>query len=269
MTKDTSRIVAAVAVVIAAGALCGAFYQQKNNKPINTAQVGQSRATDAASTEFESSTPIDSSKLANLRKRYPAISREEAIALARADAGKFDPMNERGGAAGPSPDLSIDKTSRPTAAAAAKMNAGRRDPMGAIEESDWSRRHPQRASAPVERSAAIEVPPPPNNTVATSELPYPPARPSQRPHPQETKKPEFLPAPLHLKLSAIVGERAIVLVPLELQLQNGWPRSFCLAKGDSIEDVRERRIQVASISQDSVILEENGERFCKSLAPIR
>jgi hypothetical protein len=263
VSRDTSRIVAAVAVVVAAGALCGVFFQSKNSLTNTANSTNQSPVIEQA-TEFES-TPIDRNRLASLKKRYPAITREEAALIARAEAGKVDPMDTKMGAPGPAPDLTIDKTGRPTATAAARINAGRRDPMQPIEGSALQQKQARGTIASSTRAGV--VPPPPPHTVPLSEMPYP-DQVAPRQAVQVARKPQFLPAPLHLRLSAIVGERAIVLVPKELQIQNGWPRSFCLSKGDSIEDAKERRIQVASITQDSVVLEENGERFCKSLAPI-
>ena len=264
MTKSTSRIVAAVAVVIAGGALCGAFYQMKNNASNSSTP---SKVATAEPSTIAVSTPIDSTALASLKKRYPAISREEAMALARAEAGKADPMDNKEGAVGPSPTLTIDKTKRPDAEALARRNAGRRDPMQPVAESSWGRRpqNPTVAQNSGEPShGPVQIPPPPevtNHGHGTGSSIVTPVH-------NIDKKPQFLPAPLHLKLSAIVGDRAIVLVPKELQIQNGWPRSFCLAKGDSIEDVKERKIHVAAIGADSLVLEENGERFAKSLAEI-
>lgn len=269
MTKDTSRVVAAVAVVIAAGALCGVFFQSKSDSLDKQSKVTKTpRKQQSSNSE---TTPIDQDRIAALKKRYPAITREEATAIARADAGKLDPMDNKPGAAGPAPNLTIDQIGRPRATADARYNAGRRDPMQPVEDADWNHKPAKQTlnSRKARNSDGPVVPPPPNaSQVSMSEMPYPPSRPEASPT-HFTKAPDFLKAPLHLRLSAIVGEKAIVLVPKELQIQNGWPRSFCLSKGDSIEDAKERRIQVASITDDSVILEENGERYCKSLAPIR
>ncbi len=267
MTKDTSRVVAAVAVVIAAGALCGVFFQSKSGSLDKQSKAGKA-PIEQQSINSES-TAIDLDRVAALKKRYPAITREEAIAIARADAGKLDPMDNKPGTAGPAPNLTIDQTSRGQASADARNHAGRRDPMQPVEGATWNRKQANQ-TINSQKPKKGDVPPPPPNMpqVGMVEMPYPPSRPDASPV-HITQAPSFLKAPLHLRLSAIVGEKAIVLVPKELQIQNGWPRSFCLSKGDSIEDAKERRIQVASITDDSVILEENGERYCKSLAPIR
>ena len=279
---SSTRFVAALSVLLASGAACGFLIQLQNGNKVpqftgksTLAQANKQSTTQQNSTSMpavSSSTPNMDVKISSM-KRYPAITREEAIKLAKQGAvGHYDPMDEsKGGAAVFTPGTRIDQTKRPEAVASARQHAGRNDPMQAISNEPLITSHLSPAAEKKgiavlsSASAPIRVPPPPIN-YSDDNVQLQGVMNSQ---PRVAKKPQYYQALSGLRLSAIVGDKALLLVPKYLQRQNGWPRSFCLAKGDSIQDAREHNIQIASVSSDSVVLEEGGEKLAKSLSPVR
>lgn len=68
-----------------------------------------------------------------------------------------------------------------------------------------------------------------------------------------------------IALVGIVGDRAIFNVTdSALRRARHWPKTFTLAEGGSFDQLR-----LLSIQQDSVTVEEGGERSTKSLPPVR
>jgi len=180
-------------------------------------------------------------------------------------------------------------TKRPEAISAARQVAGREDPTVATFEkaqypSPWSKAgaaglgHKEGDSQTASADDTTKVPPPPPKT--EKEPPAPPPPPSTGGGPASASAPEIpidnLPAPPDkpmvtpsLKLTAILGNKAILSVPMQLRTQNKWPAVICLGAGERFEDPTNGSFSVVSVDQDSVTIEEEQERSVKSLPQIK
>jgi hypothetical protein len=99
----------------------------------------------------------------------------------------------------------------------------------------------------------LPPPPPPvsgQNDFPVSELPLPPDRPS---------------IASKLKLTGVIGDKAVFSITDREAIRiNKWPAVVMMAPGDRFES-----IETVSVGADSAVLEEDGERFTKTLERIR
>jgi hypothetical protein len=104
---------------------------------------------------------------------------------------------------------------------------------------------------PVAASASGLAPPPePDAGLSLAELPAPPSRPS---------------IANKMKLVGVVGDRAIIAFSdRRLRMENKWPRTITLGRGEQFESV-----SVVDVSPDSVTIDEDGERSVKSVEPLK
>lgn len=199
------------------------------------------------------------------------------------------------------PPGKFPSTGRRRAKKEAQIAAGRQDPMLPIAEQgawpQWSRPSEMLADAASGSSpgmgAKFLLPPPgavkagknstPRNVASAAKLKLvPPPPPMTMPGlgggPANSGQPPDMGLPIaqlpmppekpsimqHLKLSAIIGNKAIIAVPYEVRFQNKWPAVISLGPGEQFESIR-----VVSVDPDSVTIDEDGERVVKSLASIR
>ncbi|MBY0356715.1 MAG: hypothetical protein K2W82_01835 [Candidatus Obscuribacterales bacterium] len=186
-------------------------------------------------------------------------------------------------------------TKREQAALEAKQKAGRTNPMTPVFEGGTFPRfsaHGQTETLPTEAKGIVPAPPksknkakPGINALAVASAakqrlvppPPPTVMPSLAGNPGGSLPPEAglpimqLPPPPdkpsmagHLRLSAIIGNRAVIQVPYELRFQHRWPAQLMLGPGEQFESIR-----VVSVDPDSVTIDEDGERSIKTLAAIK
>lgn len=121
----------------------------------------------------------------------------------------------------------------------------------------------------------VPAPPPISPGVALSELPPPPDPPGP-PLPVgkragNSAKKRFA-GPLKvsgIKLTAIIGSKAMLALRREGSSRNERPEIVCLSIGEHVLTSDNVLISVVSVEPDHVILEVGGERFIKSLPAIR
>ncbi len=134
------------------------------------------------------------------------------------------------------------------------------------------------------KDEGIKVPPPPPDVPAsgTKEKLQPPPPPP--PSGGETAlggipggvDPGMLPMPPEkpsvaqfLKLTAIVGNKAVLSVPANVRSMTKWPATICLGPGEKIEDANNAALSIVSVDADSVTIDEDGERQVKALPTIK
>ncbi len=95
------------------------------------------------------------------------------------------------------------------------------------------------------------VPPPePDAGLSLAELPAPPSRPS---------------IANKMKLVGVIGDKAIIAFTDRRQrMENKWPRTITLGRGEQFESV-----SVVEVTPDSVTIDEDGERSVKSVEPLK
>lgn len=196
--------------------------------------------------------------------RFPATKREEARSAAKQVAGRQDPCQG-----------TFDKTPYPAPWTKVGQAPGARTTaVDEKEEKDKADKNkPQVASA--DGSKVLPPPPPP-----TREKPVPPPPPSNIgpsnigsggdiPVDQLPVAPEKPMVSNKLTLTAILGNRAVLAVPMTMRAQNKWPAQICLGPGEKFEDPEHGSFSVVSVDQDSVTIEEEQERSVKSLPQIK
>lgn len=173
----------------------------------------------------------------------PATTRTQAQEQAKSDSGRSDPLAPVTGFKHfPSHDASFvapDKMSQ-----TGKFAVGKKDAVkgGLSESNPYLKIPPPPPSTPVMPGSMNELP--------VSDLPAPPERPT---------------LVNSIKLTGIVGNKAIFSVTdLSARLKNNWPKALSLGAGDHFES-----ISVVSVSVDSAVLEENGERTDVHIERIR
>jgi hypothetical protein len=189
--------------------------------------------------------------------RYPATRREEAIIAAKQVAGREDPMFG-----------TFEKTPYP--APWTKIGAAPETRTTAMDDKEDKDKDKDKKD---DKTAVVPPPPPPSKL----EKPLPPPPPSnlgpgggegiaidQLPPPPD--KPLVTP---QLKLTAILGNKAVLSVPLVLRNQNKWPSVICLGPGEKFEDPDHGTFSVVQVDRDSVTIEEDQERSVKSLPQIK
>jgi hypothetical protein len=174
-----------------------------------------------------------------------------------------------GGAVTPAAPQSVTATSRTTAAAAAKVAAGRVNPYepvtGGFKPYPRNRQpEPELvedlppAKDKLPKPGLVPPPPPsalgamgiPDYGLSVDELPAPPSKPSLADK---------------MKLVAVIGDRAVLkITDKKLQKENKWPSTLTLGHGDAFESVN-----VIDVNGDSVTLDEDGERSVKTIDPLR
>lgn len=197
---------------------------------------------------------------------YPATRREDAVSSAKQVAGREDPMRGH-----------FDKAPYPAPYSKAGENGARTTQDDEKDEKAKAEKEHNYATA---KGGSTTVPPPPPR----SEKPVPPPPPSGTGSgapiasggsgndlpldqlPQAPDKPLVSP---NLKLSAIMGNKAVLSVPMQLRVQNKWPAVICLGPGERFEDPANGTFSVVSVDQDSVTIEEESERSVKSLPQIK
>lgn len=227
---NSTRVIVALSVLLAAGSLCGWIMESKK----------------------------DSKTAANVQVEKPVSN-----SAGKLSSGANDGVRDDKGAIASAERAGIERINSESSGLDRSASSGRN---ARLEDEPGQKK--RRASRRTARGNFKDlVPPPPyidNDELPVSELPDPPEA-----APKITK-PRYLPALMYLRLTAIVGEKAILLVPGILQKQNDWPRSFSVGKGDILEDARNHQIEVASVTADGVVLQQrDGERYSKTLAPIR
>lgn len=212
------------------------------------------------------------------------------LAANTAPAGDSSPIPQPEAAATPgstgAPKVRFPAVKRDEVTAEARQVAGRKDPMQPTMERSsfpqWSKGVGAPADEAGDKEKIVVPPPPPEDKVASAtkiQPPPPPMPPSdggiaggipggvdpgQLPLPPE--KPSVA---QFLKLTAIVGNRAVLSVPANLRRANKWPEVLCLGPGERFEDSSNGAISVVSVDPDSVTLDEDGERSVKSLPSIK
>ena len=180
-----------------------------------------------------------------LKKRFPAIKREELVAEAKQAAGRQDPMLPYLGG-NPYPFFSKPKD-EPAATETAKV------PPPPPPTTTETAKTPKFGGPP---KGLVPPPPPSDPSLASlpgglpiNELPVAPDKPTVADK---------------LKLAAVIGNRVILHVPHSVRQQNKWPATITLAPGEQFES-----LSVVSVDGDSVTLDEDGERTVKTLASIK
>lgn len=216
----------------------------------------------------------------------PAVAEQTLIAsnnAATTPVGDSNPV-----AAAPAPKNQFPATKRDEASAEARQVAGRKDPMQPTAERAsfpmWSKGIANSSADAGDKPADIKVPPPPPEEKVASGtkeklMPPPPPPPSGN----ETAvgipggvDPGMLPMPPEkpthaqfLKLTAIVGNKAVLSVPPNIRSVTKWPATICLGPGERIEDSNNAALSIVSVDPDSVTIDEDGERSVKSLPTIK
>jgi hypothetical protein len=158
------------------------------------------------------------------------------------------------------PPLVVPATTRAEAERETLVKIGRHDPFAPFgsDSSKFAKkgnkfRDLQKGFVPPPppgTSAFAPVPSPSEGSLAISELPLPPSRPSL------TSK---------LKLSAVFDNRAIFTIPdLAARRFNKWPKVVRLGLGDNFNSVK-----LVAVGVDSATLEEDGLRSVKELEPLK
>ncbi len=188
--------------------------------------------------------------------KYPSTKRDEAASTAHQIAGRQDPMQG-----------AFEKVPYPAPWSRAGSGGGR---TSQDDEQDADREKNKLEGKDKLADKVLPPPPPPTK----SERPVPPPPPSvvEAPSlpidnlPQPPDKPLVSPS---LKLTGILGNKAVLTVPLLLRTQNKWPSVICLGPGEKFEDPTNGSFSVVSVDQDSVTIDEEGERSVKSLPQIK
>ncbi len=243
---------------------------QERSKPKEPPEPQASQSTDYSSTnhiqerlkslsqlvpDSSSSGPItptdDQSRLQYLSSLQvgviEATRKPDAVARARADAGRANPFDSLEGT------LPFPKSNEPPNSAEALLKAGGKIPAPPDLGSG-----PQGLPPPppgVESQMAGDLPPPPPPTdggsgISFDELPPPP------------EKPLLM---RKLKLNAIVGDRVILsFKDRNYAAKHGMRRFITLTAGQEFDSVT-----LVSINSDKAVLEEDGKRQVVQLDPIR
>lgn len=215
----------------------------------------------------------------------PAVAEQTLIA---SNAGVNTPPvgDSNPVASAPTPKYQFPATKRDEASAEARQVAGRKDPMQPSQERAtfpmWSKGTPLAAADGDKPKDEVKVPPPPPEekiaSGAKEKLMPPPPPPSN-----DTNvgipggvDPGMLPMPPEkpthaqfLKLTAIVGNKAVLSVPANIRSVTKWPATICLGPGERIEDANNAALSIVSVDPDSVTIDEDGERSVKSLPTIK
>lgn len=235
--------------------------------PAQTATEGQAPGTSptliaSADGQQQSAgqTPAPATTPAAPGGKYGSTKREEAISAAKQVAGRQDPM--AGG---------FERPQYPSPWSLIASAGGRTtvdDERDEQEKANKERLKNKTAGGsfvpppPPLKERAVPPPPPASSAGAIAEAPSLPI--DNLPMPPD--KPLVSPG---LRLSAIVGNKAMLAVPLKLRMQNKWPAVICLGPGEKFEDPSNGSFSVVSVDRDSVTMEEEQERSVKSLPPIR
>ncbi len=184
-------------------------------------------------------------------KGYAATRREEAVSVAKQVAGREDPMQAE-----------YESNSYPAPWTKLAMAGGRTtsDDQEKDKKGEQSKIVPP-PPPPSSREAPVPPPPPvsPQNMIGADSLPI-----DNLPLPPD--KPLVSP---NLKLVAIVGNRAMLSVPMQMRTQNKWPAIISLAPGERFEDPVKGSFSVVSVEPDNVTIEEESERSVKTLPQIK
>ncbi|MBX9572569.1 MAG: hypothetical protein K2X77_26980 [Candidatus Obscuribacterales bacterium] len=226
---------------------------QKPAEPANQLIAANTANTNPPAVGDSNPVPVPQATAPVPANRFPATKREEASAEARQVAGRKDPMQ---------PTLEhaqFPQWSKGVALASADEGSKAKD-------------------------EGIKVPPPPPDVPAsgTKEKLQPPPPPP--PSGGETAlggipggvDPGMLPMPPEkpsvaqfLKLTAIVGNKAVLSVPANVRSMTKWPATICLGPGEKIEDANNAALSIVSVDADSVTIDEDGERQVKALPTIK
>ena len=249
--------------------------------PSTPAAAPAAPATPVATTpaaQDASSTPIPEKPPATAANQLLAANTPSAVP----PVGDSNPAPA---AAAPISRTLFPATKRDEASAEARQVAGRKDPMQPTAEHatfpQWSKGGVGGADEEGDKPEVVKVPPPPPEIPSTKneKLAPPPPPPSdsavgtnipgvvdpgQLPMPPE--KPSVA---QFLKLTAIVGNKAILSVPANVRSMTKWPAIISLGPGEKIEDTNNAALSVVSVDPDSVTIDEDGERSVKTLPTIR
>lgn len=169
--------------------------------------------------------------------------------------------------------LSVPATNRAEAAERARVGAGRPDPFAKVTSlkifptsrgSDLMPLPKTHMPPPPSFHSGSLVPPPPPGTVSMpgSIMPVGQMPLTETELPEAPEKPQIV---NKLKLIGIIGDKAMFkFLDPEARRANKWPAVLVLAAGEQFESMH-----LISIDNDSIVLEEDGERTTKELERIR
>lgn len=239
---------AAVALVIWNGADKARDAKDPAPSAVETA-AGTANANDSSSVaKIEQSAETSSDKgdltsSANSKDKFPSSDREQIRKSARREAGSNDPMR------------SIKTASAYTVSAM--------DDSGLTSEQLVSRK---KASSKMVSYPGF-VPPPPPDPVGPPVSSVAHAAPVLRLDPVSHHAPER--KMLGIKVTGIIGNKAMLLMRKEGMSRNERPEVVCLAPGEQVRNINNLPVSVLSVERDRVTLEVDGDRFIKTLPEIR
>lgn len=235
---------AAVALVI----WNGADKARDLKDPAPSAAVAPAGTKDASSVaKLEqpgetSSVKGDPTSSASNKDKFPSSDREQVRKSARREAGSNDPMR------------SIKTATAYTVAAM--------DDSGLTSEQLVSRK---KASSKMVSYPGFVPPPPPDPVGPPVSAAH--AAPVLRLDPVSHHAPER--KMLGIKVTGIIGNKAMLLMRKEGMSRNEKPEVVCLAPGEQVRNINNMPVSVLSVERDRVTLEVDGDRFIKTLPEIR
>lgn len=180
-------------------------------------------------------------KATEVTDKFPVSKRDEVQKEARKEVGTNDPM----------------KSLRTASTYAVKAM----DDTGLTSDLFVSKKKPSSKMV----SYAGFVPPPPPDPVAAAPVHHvaaPVARFEPIPHTSERKM-------FGIKVTGIIGNRAMLLMRKEGMSRSEKPEVVCLAPGEQVRNINSLPVSVLSVDKDRVTLEVDGDRFVKTLPEIR
>lgn len=167
-------------------------------------------------------------------------------------------------------------TKRNDAAVVAKQSVGRKDPMVPLngDESYISglSNESNHAKATVEKTKTVVAKAEDNaaSTKVATLVPPPPPRALPVEHVQnqtwKTSPPNGLGG---VRLTAVIGDKAMLSVRREGSSRSERPEVICLSAGEQTKTVDNVPVSVVSVDKDRVVFEVGGDRFVRSLPEIR
>lgn len=204
-------------------------------------------ASQATQTAKETASNLESRnapKTGAKSETYPAISRAEAVSEARKDAGRPDPMTASGLTAG----AMVNRASKSTKQSQENLFVPPPPPVQGV--------------APTASSSIMAA----NNSVSRqTNLSLQEEVPARIEANTPMNKAFKLAG---IKLSGVIGNKAILLMRREGARRSERPEVICLAPGDQISTMSKVPISVVSVDPDRVTLELAGNRYVKPLPDI-
>lgn len=235
--KDTrkSRLIMVLSANLALSVLVGFAFWSGKNSTSNSEKAKQASSTQEPTKKSAGSSSEEAPKIA---EHYPATTREQA----EADAKKA--LLERNGFSPMAPIAAREKT---------KANAaGTKEP------------HTKDLTAHI--NPGFKVPPPPP---ATEQFDHPFVRSAPRASFAHFKAEAPFSKIAAIKLTAVIGNKAMLSLRREGMRKNERPEVICLAAGDQVKTNNNLDISVVAVEADRVTLDVDGTRLVKSLPDVR